>query len=64
MTPQQVLILHQRTDDGGCLCEVRGSRRHIDPQLLGRSHAQHVLDQLAAAGYVVVPKRTLPVALL
>lgn len=49
-TPHQVLIAHQRSADGGCSCESDGR----DPSLLGRSHAEHQLDELRAAGYAIV----------
>lgn len=49
MTPQEVLVAHQRRDVGTCICGW-GS----EPQHLGRSHSQHVLDALREAGYSIV----------
>lgn len=49
MSPQEVLIAHQRMDVGSCRCGW-GS----EPQHLGRSHSQHVLDELRVAGYSIV----------
>lgn len=46
LTPLDVLIAHQRRDVASCICGWSE---------LGASHCQHQLDELALAGYTVVP---------
>jgi hypothetical protein len=50
VTPQDVLLAHQRTASGGCSCEDTGRK----PELLGQSHTQHQVDELRAAGFAIV----------
>lgn len=49
MTPEQVLIYHQRKDIAGCICGWGSHTGH-----LGESHSLHVIDELEKAGYVIV----------
>lgn len=46
----EVLVAHQRKDAGSCLCGWG-----VDTGDLGRSHADHVLDEFERAGWAVVP---------
>jgi hypothetical protein len=47
----EVLVAHQRRDVGSCGCGWG-----VDTGRLGRSHAGHVLDEMAAADLLIVER--------
>jgi hypothetical protein len=45
-----VLVVHQQTSTSGCHCGEFGNK----PEDLGRSYAMHVVQELSAAGLLIV----------